>query len=395
MPKTNSWLCTYALGQIGRPYWYGCQGQISTKSLYTNQVLPTLKSLKYATYSNYTSQLNKKVHDCAGLVAGALMCDSIDGKPVRSSPIATGATSQYNGNCKSKANTMSSFPYIPGTLVFCKGSGSVKTHVGIYVGTYVDKNGVKKTDVVVEARNHASGVVTSSVKNSKWGAWGQLSCCTINTTKGMVFTIGADPGTSGISSSVTDNTQITIETKNMRPFVATIPQGVNPTIDYTKLQDARVSAMMFFAGELFDVSHTQKTYVNPHLKSQIQSCNDNGMPYSLYANVRAHTVIEADLECRALYYIVSQYPPSLGIWLSLQTTASLEITNSIVEVYYKYIETWGLKNKCGLYVTKSQLAKITWNSFKDRFYLWMIDDSVDINTLGNTLLQPELFEVPD
>ena len=390
MPKTNSWLCTYALGQLGKPYWYGCQGQISTKSLYTNQVLPTLKSLKYATYTNYTSQLNVKVHDCAGLVAGALMCDSIDSKPVRSSPIATGATSQFNGNCKTKSNSMGNFPYIPGTLVFCKGSNGVKTHVGIFVGTYVDKNGVKRDNIVVEAKNHASGVVTSSVTNSKWGAWGQLSCCTINTKKGMIFTIGADPGTSGTGGGTP-----VVETKNMRPYVATIPQGVNPTLDYTKINDARISAMMFFGGELFDAGHNKRTYVNPYLSSQVQKCNDNGMPYALYVNVRARTVIEADDECRALYYILAQFPPSLGVWLSLQISSSTEVNNAILEVYYKYIEKWGLGAKCGLYVTPTQLSKITWNTFKDRFYLWMIDDSVDILTLNNKLLQPELFEVPD
>lgn len=393
MPKTNSWLCTYALGQLGRPYWYGCHGQFSTASLYTNTVLPALKSLGYATYSNYKSQLNVKVHDCAGLVAGALMCSSIDGKPSGSCPIALGATSQFNGNCSPKSNSMSNFPYIPGTLVFTK-AGNNKSHVGIYVGTYIDKNGSKHTNAVVEAMGHNWGVVTSSLSNSKWNAWGQLSCCVKNVPKDTVFTIGEDPG-SGISVSVSTNTGLTVQTKNMTPFVATIPEGANSTLNYDKIIDARVCAMMFYGGELYDQSHIKKTYVNPYLAKQVAQCNNSGLPYALYVNVRAKNEIEADAECRALYYVVSEYPPSLGLWLSLRMPGAVELNNSIVEVYYKYIEQWGLKGKCGFYVTKSQLAAITWSKFQDRFYLWMIDDSLDITTLGDKLLQPEMFEVPD
>lgn len=390
MPRTNSWLCTYALGQLGRPYWYGTYGQISTTSLYNGTVRPSGYS-----YNDYKKQLGVKVHDCSGLVLGALMCSSINGKPSGSAPIAHGATSQFNGNCSKKSNSMSNFPYIPGTLVFTK-NGSKKSHVGIYIGTYIDKNGSKHTNTVVEAMGHKWGVVTSQLSNKKWNAWGQLKCCTVNTTKGMIFTIGADPGAKSTTvSNNSNNTSVVIETKNMRPFVATIPQGTNPNIDYIKLKAARVSAMMFFGGELYDSGHKQKTYINPYLESQVSKCNDAGLFYALYVNVKARTVIEADAECRTLYYVISQFSPALGLWLSIQSDQSVEVNNAILEVYYKYINQWGLKARCGLYVTPTQLSKITWNSFKDRFYLWMIDDSVDVTSLGNKILQPSLFEVPD
>ena len=81
MPKTNKWLCLYAIAQLGRPYWYGTYGQISSKSLYTSTVVPNGYS-----YSNYQSQLGVKVHDCAGLVLGALMCDDVNGSPSGSQP---------------------------------------------------------------------------------------------------------------------------------------------------------------------------------------------------------------------------------------------------------------------------------------------------------------------
>ena len=390
MSKTNSWLCLYAIFQIGKPYWYGTYGQVSSESLYNSTVLPKLKSLGYSPYTNYKSQLNVKVHDCAGLVLGALMCSKVDGTPSGSAPIAHGATSQYNGNCKTKSNSMSNFPKIPGTLVF-HSKGSTKTHVGIYVGTYIDKNGKEHSNVVVEAMNHASGVTTSALSNSKWDSWGQLSCCTIDTKTNTKF----DMRTATKSGEMAAKDSITINTSAMSPFVATVLQGQNPKLDYNKIQEARISAMMFYGGELYDESHKQKsTYVNPYLNEQVSQCDNAGMPYALYVNVRSRNVIEADLECRTLYYIISRYPPSLGLWLSLQINNTVDINNYIMEIYYKYAEKWGLKDRIGLYVNETELAKITWDKFKDRFYLWMIKPMI-VTTIDDELLQPEMFEVPD
>lgn len=186
-----------------------------------------------------------------------------------------------------------------------------------------------------------------------------------------------------------------INTEHMHPFIVTVAPGYRQKIDYTKIQAARVSAMMFFAGELYDASHIkQKVYANPNLAAQVQGCNDAGMPYALYVNVRAKTEIEADEECKVLYYVLAQYPPKLGIWLSIQTGVSPETTNKIIEVYYRYITKWGLKARCGIYVTPTQLQSFTWNSFKDRFYLWQIDP-MDVTKVDDELLQPEMFEVPD
>lgn len=380
MPKTNKWLCMYAIAQLGRPYWYGTYGQISTKSLYTGTVVPS-----GYTYNDYTSQLGVKVHDCAGLILGALMCDDVNAAPSGSQPIAHGATSQYNGNCKDKSTNMKTFPYLPGTLVF-HSTGATKTHVGIYVGTYIDKDGKEHTDAVVEAMGHKWGVTTTQITNSKWNAWGQLSCCTIDTVKGMKFDARNLGATSG--GAVTINTEI------MQPFVATVAPTFDKKLDYEKLKSAKVSAMLFFGGELYSAIHIKKTYANPHLGKLVQTCNDAGMPFALYVNVRARSEIEADAECRALYYVVSKYAPTLGLWLSLQTDNSISLNNKILNIYYKYIEKWGLKARCGLYLTPKQLEKISWNDFTEKYYLWLIDP-MDVSNLGNELLQPEMFEVPD
>ena len=110
--------------------------------------------------------------------------------------------------------------------------------------------------------------------------------------------------------------------------------------------------------------------------------------------LRARNHIEADKECKALYYIVSQFPPKLGLWLRLQTHNTVSVNDDILELYYQYMEKWGLRSKCGLYVTSEELNKITWDSFKDRYYLWMIDP-MDVNEVDDELLKPEMFEVPD
>lgn len=410
MAYTNSWLCIYAIGQLGRPYLMGSRGaavKSTQKQLKQNNYVATSG---YYTNPNYNKSV--KHHDCSGLVLAALTCSSINGSTNGKYPVAHGATSQYNANCTTKANNMKNFPKIPGTLVF-HASGSTKTHVGIYVGTFIDKSGKKHTNAVIEAMGRNWGVVYSSVSNSKWNAWGQLSICKKDTSVNDVFdarTGALVPPTA--SAAQTDNTSGSTEqsqstyptslsspnvivTKNMQPFVATISQGNNPTLDYSKIRESRISAMMFFGGELFDASHIKKSvYINPYLSSQVEKCNNAGIPYALYVNVRAKNVIEADEECRTLYYVISEYSPKLGLWLSLQTNNTTEINNNILEVYYKYIDAWGLKARCGLYMTDTQLNKITWNTFKDRFYLWGISP-MDIAKVENDLLNPSMFEVPD
>ena len=103
--------------------------------------------------------------------------------------------------------------------------------------------------------------------------------------------------------------------------------------------------------------------------------------------------IEADAECRALYYTVSEYSPELGLWLYINTQRDQEMNDKIINVYYKYIELWGLKHRCGIYIEISRLSKISWSKFQDKFYLWGIDKSLDFKNVEGKLLQPSMFEV--
>ena len=75
MGKTNQGLINYAKGQLGRPYWYGTFGQISTRSLYQQkkQQYPNNYPPKSWTEQSFMDQLNVKVHDCVGLIKGYVM----------------------------------------------------------------------------------------------------------------------------------------------------------------------------------------------------------------------------------------------------------------------------------------------------------------------------------
>jgi len=382
MPQTNSWLCQYAIAQLGKPYLMGSSGQIQTS---TQSELKQYNFFDSDWHANPNYNKEVKHHDCSGLIVGALTCDSVTDGPVRESPVFHGSNSQYLYYCRTKSSSMSNFPYIPGTLVFHTNYEDVRAHVGIYIGTFTDIDGNEHNDAVVEAKGRDWGVLISDIGAYKWDCWGQLDCCTVDTKKGMKF----DARTLGISGGA-----VKINTEAMRPFVATLSPSYSQKLDYAKIKDARISAMMFFGGELYDESHIRKTYINPNLAKQVQQCNDVGLPWALYVNVRAKNMIEADAECRALYYIISRYSPTLGLWLSLQMHNQTEINNDILDVYYKYIDNWGLRARCGLYVTPSQLSRISWNKYQDRFYLWMID-KMPVADIDDELLQPEMFEVPD
>lgn len=163
MSKTNIGLVEYAQAQLGKPYWYGTYGQLSTKSLY-EQKKKQLPS--YYKWNLKDSELNKKVHDCSGLIKGYLWCDD-----------ARDNTPKYNSNEDLNANTLlkrctekgdiSTIPEIPGVLVFMTG------HVGIYKG-----NGE-----VIEARGHSYGVVITKLKERKWTKWGKCCFITYNEPK--------------------------------------------------------------------------------------------------------------------------------------------------------------------------------------------------------------------
>ena len=200
---------------------------------------------------------------------------------------------------------------------------------------------------------------------------------------------GSEEGSSsGQTGKASVNASATI------PYLVSVAPSYRGDIDYSALKSARVSAIMFYGGQLYNDAHVKQTYVNPYLDSLVKDCNAHGMAFGIYVNIRAKSEIEADAECKALYYVLAHYPPILGIWLRVKTNNLRSMNDRILEVYYKYIDKWGLGQRCGLYLNEYELNDITWTTFQDRFYLWMIK-SMDVSEIDDELLDPVMFEVPD
>lgn len=155
--KTAAYLIEYARAQVGAPYWYACFGQKGSAQLlsYKRSVYP-----KFYTAKDFSTQYGQRVHDCAGLIKGALWSDTPTSAPVYNSKEDYGATGFYN-RC-TETGAIGSLPEIPGVLLF-KGTAKTKTHVGIYAGA----------GKVIEAKNHANGVIISDLKATAWKFWGK------------------------------------------------------------------------------------------------------------------------------------------------------------------------------------------------------------------------------
>lgn len=382
MAKKASTLCSYVIKQIGKPYWYATAGQTASSTLYKYM---KKHHPKYYKASDFVKQYGQKVHDCSGLIVAVL-----------GSSVKHGATSQYK-QCSTRSANKKNFPAIPGTLVFVNknSSGSKKSHVGVYIGNLTTASGKKYTDAVVEAKGHKWGVVISRWSDAKWGSWGQLksSLCNYNTVKGQAF-IATKSGSPNVGSApVVIDPRKFIKLDQISPYIATLGPAVK-SADFAFLKKNDVVAAMLYGGALYDASHKTKTvYQNPNLPDLSKSCEEAGLPFAMYVHVRAHSEIEADAECRALYYVISEFPPKFGIWLYIDTKCNQDMNTKIINIYYKYFQKWGMNDRCGIYIEISRLSEIAWSTFQNKFYLWGIDKSLDFKKVENKLLEPEMFEV--
>lgn len=152
--KTNFFLVEYAKAQVGRPYWFGTFGQISDAKVWEN------KAKQYPKYYSETrkkkaipAQCGKKVHDCAGLIKGALWSETADTPAKYKAAEDWSADMMYNK--ATEKGPIKSIPEIPGILVWRKG------HIGVYIG------GGK----VVEAKGFDYGVVESKLAGSTFTHW--------------------------------------------------------------------------------------------------------------------------------------------------------------------------------------------------------------------------------
>lgn len=177
------------------------------------------------------------------------------------------------------------------------------------------------------------------------------------------------------------------------PFMICPDPGVTG-IDYTALREIGVIGTLIWGGGLFDAKRDRrKSYANPSINLQVEEAKKHNMPWAFYADVRSRTPDEARLECRELYYVISKHSPRLGLWLHLDFRGLSSLSaKQIVSIYYDKIVEWGLKGRCGFYVTKSQADLINWPEWTDRFALWWIASVDSVDSL-DSILTPSLFQL--
>ena len=158
--KSMPGLLEYATAKIGCPYWFGTFGQIADAALYANRksVYP-----EYYTATDFPSQYGQQVFDCVGLIKGYKWSDSISSTPVYNPAedvnvkglfADCGGTMGYIGDSSWNSLYIST----KGVCVFTQ----ALDHVGVYDGA----------GHVVEARNHANGVVQTNLADRNFYYWG-------------------------------------------------------------------------------------------------------------------------------------------------------------------------------------------------------------------------------
>lgn len=332
-------------------------------------------------------------YDCSSLVILAYdFAFNADGK----SPTPRTAGASYTGNMYNAFLSVG-FMDVTSTVNLISGEGmirgdvllNVSHHTAMYVGDYHVPGGGLVTNQMVQASIDEVGGITGPRGGDQTGREIYVGNYR-NYSRGWNYVLRYPQQ----ASSSSNNQVINLHPEVLTPYIAILDEYPT-TIDYHRLRESKVSGMMFCAGALYDDIHNSRTYTNPYLRSQVAACDIAGLPYGLYCKVRARTHIEADAECKALYYVLDAYPPKLGVWLAMETGSATHINDDIINLYHDRLTSWGFANNCGLYVTPTQLSHISWNRWEDKFYLMEIDHDVDLSTLDNQILTPEMFEVPD
>lgn len=202
---------------------------------------------------------------------------------------------------------------------------------------------------------------------------------------------------SGVYSSLAqsvDDPSAVINADAIDALIVSLDKDVKE-VNYKKLLNDHVSGVIIPVGSYFTATHqVSRNYRNPNLQLQIDEAVKAGVRFGLVVDVRATTVAEAKLECEQLYYVVSKYPPALGLWLHIMFTKSKATNHKILDYYLSELKRWGFTKGCGLYCTQKELEKINWEKYKEDFFLWYINRFTKESEMSqlNEVLSPEFFK---
>lgn len=205
---------------------------------------------------------------------------------------------------------------------------------------------------------------------------------------------------SNSSSSDADSTQTAYDLLNAGNFKAQIHPYMldcNANTDVTKLSVKKlkklgVVALNLYVGHYYNPSHTKyEQYMPDNLDGLYKWARKNEFPISCYCITRAKSEAEARSECIHLIPILNAYYPSLGIWIRLDFENKKSVNDKILDVYASFLQEAGFTWLKGIYCTKEQLKTISWDKYKDTFYLHLIDRVKNLSDIPE-YLDPTFFK---
>ena len=337
--KNNIELVQYAKAMVGLPYWYGCFGQIGSKSLHD------YKRKQYPDYycnNDYPSQYGKRVHDCVGLIKGYLWSSSPTAEPKYNSTQDVSAFGMYN--VSKQRGDKSSFPGVEGTLVYrASNANNYLTihHVGVY-----------STDgYVYEAKGHEYGVVKTKFNRNDWQFWSYCPFISYNTEysaktndvtkksveeiakevikglwgngqerKAKLAAAGYDYNT--VQSLVNKKLSQTV-TSPMKPSVKI--KGVDIShwqkgIDFSALKQAGVKFAIIRAG--------YSTKKDDAMDKFIADCKKYGIDFGFYWYSYAMTVEQAQAEADKCIEVIKGLSPTYPVFFDMEEKKQIDLLNT-------------------------------------------------------------------
>lgn len=187
---------------------------------------------------------------------------------------------------------------------------------------------------------------------------------------------------------------ITLESldyKKISAYLITLDRN-SPDVDYRRLKSVGVIAVMIEAGYLYNSMHVEQEYFrNPKLRKQVKDAYRNKVQYALYTTICARNSAELMKELYQIKLCIESFIPPLGIWLKLGFNNNKKTNNTLLDICKAYLIKLGLKNKIGLYVTKSELNKIDWNEERYNDWLLWLNKHIDDLSSIEQVLKPEFF----
>ena len=183
----------------------------------------------------------------------------------------------------------------------------------------------------------------------------------------------------------------------IKPYVIS-PDKDQVGISYKAFREIGVVGVMLDAGMYFDKNQKVTTkYRNENVYKQVEEVEKSKLPYGFYYTTHAATIEDVKKETYWLYFIIAKCPPKLGIWLRIDLNTKMDQAQAqaIVEKYYATFVEWGLKSKCGIYVTREQAALIGWPRQCTYMPLWLAGQMTNNTCPDEEILTPSFFRLDD